>query len=346
MSKFFFPLILFAGGIAAATPGDSALVHFDTPPTVQVFPDGAVEWQAVLRCHDPMVLEGASIAFSFDWDLDGQPDARDSLSLTPIDCDSGAVHILRTFFPTYPAVLTATLRQGSAILGQTSALAGSLGSLIAIRHFCARPTGGEPEWIDLRNAARVPIGLALMRAQGHALGQIALDPGGDISLGPDSTALQRWLPALPARQVSPWSALRNTGDTLRIVFANGVILDSAVYSAINPEPREACVSGGGQQSSAVGSGFDFRLGASCWNPAQGPLEIDVDTRSTSHYAMMAYDLDGYPVCPVIRDGNGPSQIFWKASVCPQLLERSGPLLLQLQPRDAVPQRKIVMLRQR
>ncbi len=306
---------------------------------LEMFPDGAVEWRGTIACPDPMALQDASVVLAFDFDLDGSADGeKDSIPLSPPDCDGGEVRVLRTLFPGRPGLLLSELRRGDGGSEQHVAFAGATGSLLSLRHFCARPSGGEPEWVELRNAADRRLDLRKVRLQNHLLGGW-LDPGESVVLGSDSAAVQRWVPAFPARSTA-WSYLRNTGDTLRLTWGDA-FLDSAIYGENAKEPREACASDAGS-GGAAGSGFDLRIASPHWNPASGPVDIEVEVPAGTPFVLPVYDLDGFSLCVIAR-GSGPVKFSLSVSDCPRLSGRSGPVILNLQPRGAAPRRKILML---
>ncbi len=335
----FFPLLAVASiSFAATVP-----LKFSVPPSVQGFPDGAVEWNASLACPDPLALSGAKILFSVDFDLDGIADFQDSVVLSSADCENGEAHPLKTLFPKAIGILTAVLRQGSTVSDQSSAFTGEIGGLLSIHHFCARPANGEPEWIELHNASTVSVSVAKIFFQGHALtGDLSggLGPGSSVILGRDSTVLRTWQPTANLLTTTSWSSLRNTGDTLRLTWGTGVVLDSIIYGS-DVDPREACVSTQASENASAASGFEWQIPSSRWNPDLGPLDITVQAPAAGSYDLRLYDLDGFELCAVATHKKGPSQLQLSASNCRGLAIRRGTVLLQLQPAGASPLRKIL-----
>ncbi len=332
-------LVLCCLGWMAAAAADS--LTFAAPPQARRFADGAVEWSADLLCPDPDAVPGTFLAFAWDADLDGRPDSGwDTTRPAVQDCRNGRLTVARTFFPPGPALLYAELGASGRVAQVETTLAGTAGSLLAIRRFCARPENGEPEWVVIANNAAVPVRLDQVSLQGHAVGSGVLEAGAALALGPDSAGMARWIPGWPARLLSPWAALRNSGDTVRVAFAGGLVLDSAVYWESQREPREACADAA---PAAAGFGFDLQIAATRWRTADGPLPITVTAPPSARFALWAYDLDGRPLCPVARDAAGPTQLSWSAASCPALPRRGGAVLLQLQPDGAPPLRRLVLL---
>src|SRR5690606_6545364 len=87
---------------------------------------GTFVWSASLDCSGAdalLALLGAHVDFAFDFDLDGAPDAADSLDIAPADCgesEPGRVALRRRLAPAHPAVLRTTLRasDGTATAAQ------------------------------------------------------------------------------------------------------------------------------------------------------------------------------------------------------------------------------------
>ena len=118
---------------------------------LELFPDGAAEWRGMISCPDPMALQGASVILAFDFDLDGLADGeRDSIAFSPAECARDTLEMARTLFPGRPGLLLAVLRGADGNADPRAVFAGAPGSLLSIRHFCARPENGEPEWVELR----------------------------------------------------------------------------------------------------------------------------------------------------------------------------------------------------
>jgi hypothetical protein len=330
------------GAALAAAQSPDSTVRFFSTPGVQRFPDGAVEWSGIVSCPDPAKLSGTMLAWTWDRNLDGIPDGTsDSSALVPAECEGGKARVLRTLFPEKPGILLATLRRGGIVLDQFAA-ASSMGRLLAIRRFCARPSSGESEWVQLENLADQSLDLGKIRIQGKPLIPSWIPPRSVWIFGPDSTALKNVFASVPAQTVAGWKSLRNTGDTLRLTW-EGAILDSAVFGSSAPEPREACGDAKSplSQSSAYGLEFSSRP----WNADQA-LEISVRAPVDAPYSLAAYDLDGHRLCAIASAGPGPQRIFWRPAACRGLSERvrTGAVLIQLRPRGAAPLRKIVALR--
>ena len=327
-------LPVFCGLSHAAPPAP----RFSTPPAVERFSDGAVEWRTTLNCADPSVLSGVYILFSFDFDLDGAADTRDSASLSSADCDQGTVHVLRTFFPPGSGILTAEMRQGNAVSDKSVLITGGIESVLSMHRFCARPSDGEPEWIEIRNNAGVRVDLTKVKVEGHALNG-GLEPGADVVVGKDSTALREWQPAGDIITTSSWSSLRNTGDTLRLVWDNGPVLDSILYGSAR-DPREGCASAATEDNAAAASGYALDVSTRRWN--HSPLfEIDVQAPNGGSYDLHLYDLDGFDLCAVARNKTGSAHIELSPADCRGLAARTGSVLLQLQPRGSAPIRKMI-----
>lgn len=334
-TKHLFPMIAAAFSTYAA----AAPLKFSAPPTLERFPDGAVEWRAALNCADPPAFSDARILFSFDFNLDGEADgARDSTLLSSADCDQGAVHVLRTFFPSGSGILTAELWQGNSASDRSFLFAGGIGSVLSMRRFCARPSNGEPEWVEMRNNSAVRVNLEKIKFEGHALSG-GLEAGASVIVGKDSTAIRDWQPEADIITTSSWSSLRNTGDTIRLTWDIGVILDSILYGSAT-DPREGCASTVTEENVAAASGYELKVPVQRWNRT-APLDIEVQAPVSGKYDLHVYDLDGFDLCKVAGNRTGPAKIQLVAADCRGLAYHAGSVLLQLRPQGSAPIRKMI-----
>jgi len=235
--------------------------------------------------------------------------------------------------------MTARLRQGSTVSDSQTTFVGSIGSVLSMRRFCARPSNGEPEWIEIRNASSLPVTLTKVRVEGHVL-HGALDPGAAVVVGKDSGEISEWQPGAEIMSTTSWSYLRNSGDTLRVNWDNKVVLDSLIYGAA-AEPHEACASSGSDENAASASGYALELSSKHWHYSAEPLEISVQAPSTGAYDLLLYDLDGFEICAPLRNNIGPVKFQVSVNDCPMLLRRSGSMLLQLKPKSSTPVRKLL-----
>lgn len=335
-------LPLIAAGFLFFHANAASTLHFSATPVAEHFPDGSVEWSASLSCADPNTLSGIRVLFSFDSDLDGVADGmRDSIVVSSANCENGQIKLLRTFFPSNPAILTVELRQGTTLSDHPSVFTGSLGSAISLHRICARPSTGEPEWVELHNASSVRINLIKVRLEGHLL-KGTLEPGDNVLVGKDSVELKNWQPAANILTTSSWSSLRNTGDTVHLTWDNTVALDSLVYGAV-VDPHEGCASATTEENVAAASGYALDLSTTQWNPRADFLGINVQAPTSGEYDVRAFDLDGYELCAIAQSRSGPAHIQLAGSECSGLRVRTGSILLQLRPRSSAPLRKVIRI---
>ena len=340
MKQITLPLIVASFLILQANAAST--LHFSASPVLEHFPDGSVEWSATLSCTDPSSLSGVRVLFSFDSDLDGVADgARDSIVVSSATCENGQARLSRTFFPSSPASLTAELWQGVVLSDHPSAFTGSLGTLLSILRFCARPTNGEPEWVELRNTSSGRINLSKVRIEGHLL-KGTLDGGATVLVGRDSNDLLNWQPGANIMTTTSWSSLRNTGDTVHVTWDNTVALDSLVYGAA-VDSHEGCASAPTEENVAAASGFAMDLSKMRWNPRTEFLSINIQAPISSEYDLRVFDLDGFELCAIAKNKAGPAKIQFSGSDCNGLRGKTGSILLQLRPQSSAPLRKIIRI---
>lgn len=243
----------FFAGFAASLPSfllPSALFaqgpRFVSPPVIERFGSGGLEWSASVSCADPVALLGSRIAYSFDADLDGVGDTSGpyasppylntgaSTSLSPGDCVDGVLPIRRSFVLALPAAAAAppAVLRAELWLARTpedslaeshSLLTGPPGSLLSLRTFCARPRNGEPEWVEIKNVSSVTVSLSRVRLEGRALSASSsstLGPGESLTAYPaaDSVEMRLWRPGARTMPLASWPGLRNSGDTIRLAM--------------------------------------------------------------------------------------------------------------------------------
>ena len=327
-----------AGGTAFATS-----LRFATTPTLSTVSGGALVWTASVACEDPPALIGARVAFAFDFDLDGAPDAVDTLGISAADCDDSAAHVAlrRLLRPAHPALLRATLLDAAGAPADSHAvLTSGLGGLLAIARYCARPANGEPEWIEVRNGVDFPVSLTRARLDGRAFAGGAtlpldtLPPGSECAATPDTAELRLWRPGARLVMLSSWTNLRNSGDTIRLSLSGGPTLDSVIYPWNGAWPREQCVSQETEEAAASAHGFGLTLPAPArWRAHQGPFAIDVRASDAGRYDLRVYDLDGRPLCALARGATGSATYTLPHAICADLGARRGTFLLHLDPRD-------------
>ncbi len=324
-----------AWALAAAVALPASGLRFAAPPALAPAPGGGVLWSTHVSCADAPALIGAQVSFALDFDLDGAPDAADSLGISPADCEgdggSGRVALRRALRPAHPALLRAFLRGASGAPSDShAALTAGAGSLLTVARYCARPKNGEPEWIEVRNNASFHVPLAKVRLENRALAG-TLAPGESFTSGSDTAELRLWRPGARILALSSWSNLRNSGDTIRLAFAGGPALDSVVYGG-GKFPREACASLEPDEAGAA-HGYAFELPSPArWSPRAGAFAFGVTAPATGRYDLRVFDLDGRPLCQLARDAVGPASFALPHAACPGLEARRGSVLLHLAPR--------------
>lgn len=360
----------------ASAARDSALLRYADPPVVETTPVGR-EWRAAVDCAPPVSLAsliGARVGFAFDADLDGVSDAADSLGISPADCGEsapGRIVLRRRFSPPATAgtaqgafldaaVVRATLRAATDTVADARAmLTAGTGSMLRIARFCARPRNGEPEWVELRNAAPRALSLARVRFEGRALAG-SLAPGESVVAGSDTAELRVWQPGARILPLSSWSNLRNSGDTLRVTLSGDFVaptppvsaasalltLDSLVYGT-GAHAAEACASTGDEDAAAGAAGYALEFST----PRGGRAErgrvsssegftVTVRAPAGGRYDLTVYDLDGRPLCVLARAAAGPATHAFPPSVpasspCSALASlRAGRVIFHLSPRAA------------
>lgn len=347
--------------VTAQDPDDPQVsqdLRYAVPPAVELLPGGAVEWTAAADCSTPAALNallGARLVFTLDFDLDGTADAADSSGVSPGDCEDGQVLLRRTFFPAHPAVLRATLREGSGAGSMAAAVHTALtteaGGLLAIDRYCARPAQGEPEWIEVRNRTEFYVGLDRVRLEGRVLSSVPsgvhsgrLAPGAGFTAGADTAELRLWQPGAELAALSSWSNLRNAGDTIRVALEDGTVLDSVIYGA-GLYPREDCASLQAEGSGAAAAGYALEPSAAFWRRGAADVALDVRAPEAGRYTVRVYDPDGRMVCTPISNGAGPATFFLPGAACALLQRRAGPVILHLQPRGAPGVRTVFRIRE-
>lgn len=348
---FFMSLLCVPAAVAAEG------LRFLEPPAARRFADGALEWSASVSCAEPALLLGARIVFSLQAGLEeGEADAAvpAPLALSPAGCEDDRLPVRRTFLAGAPAVLRAALSTGAdSVTDIHSLLTGDAGSLLALRRFCARPRNGEPEWIEVRNVAAVPVSLAKARLEGRALsGAAKLDPGESLTAlaAADTAEMRLWQPGARAFPLSSWPGLRNSGDTLRlsvdVPVRNGavasLILDSVIYG-VAAVPREACASVPAEESAAAAHGFALEMPPGRWKRRAGPWTVTVTAPAAGAYDLRVYDLDGLALCALAHGASGPRTFALSRATCGRLTASATAVLLHLQPRGAPPARRLLRI---
>jgi hypothetical protein len=332
--------------VAVAAPRADSL-RFASTPSLTPASGGGVLWASSVACDDPPALIGARVAFALDFDLDGAPDAVDTLGVSPADCagESGdvvTISLRRVLRPAHPALLRAALLDPSdtssdAPADSHAALTAGPGSLLAIARYCARPQNGEPEWIELRNNTgfRIPLEKALLDGRALKSVSLALGAGGEIAASPDTAELRLWRPAARPVMLSSWTNLRNAGDTIRLSLAGGPVLDSVIYPLSGAYPREACVSLESEEAEAAAHGFALALPQPArWRPRRSDFSIEVRAPAAGRYDLRVFDLDGRALCTLARGATGPATFALPGSGCADLETRRGTFLLHLDPRGS------------
>ncbi|HEX2613738.1 MAG TPA: lamin tail domain-containing protein [Fibrobacteria bacterium] len=332
---------LAAFACATALPAPS--LRFEARPTLAAAPGGGVLWSASVPCDDPPAMVGARVFFALDFDLDGAPDAADTLGVSPADCgsdegDGSRVALRRALRPAHAALLRALIVDPAGAPADSHfALTAGAGSILSISSYCARPKNGEPEWIEIRNNAAFAAPTAKLRLEGRAFGGAfpgALEPGGVITTGADTAELRIWRPGARLVALSSWPNLRNSADTLRLSLAGGLVLDSVIYPVGGAWPREACVSLESEEAAASAHGYALTLPSPArWRPRDAGFVIDVRAPVSGRYDLRVYDLDGRPLCALARNAIGPVAYALPQASCPDLGARRGPVILHLDPRE-------------
>ncbi len=338
---------LAASVVPFASPAAADSVpRFDASPAVVRHSGGILEWEADLRCPGPVATQGARLLFGFDRNLDGAPDAVDTLPLAAGDCLDGLLRVRRTFPPPFPSVLRTEIRDARGNTGGShGVLTAGGGSLLSIHRYCARPRDGEPEWVEILNVSQVPVSLQHARLQRRSLaGAGLLEPGESLTVGRDTANLRAWRPVGRLFGTGTWSNLRNAGDTLRLSLDDGLSLDSLAYGA-GGFPLEACASldvDGGGGSAGAAFGYSIETGAPRWRRGSPPIRVEVRAPETGRYDLRAYDLDGLELCVLARGASGNTSHAFPAPGCPH--QRAvGTVLFVLHPRDAPAVRAVLRI---
>lgn len=356
-SRFALRRILPALLSAFLVPATASPLRFAGTPVVAPPSSGssAPVWSAAVDCAPPVVLSGligARVVLSADFDLDGTPDAADTLGISPADCDeAGRIPVRRRLAFAHPALLRAELRAADGTPVETHrALTHGAGSLLRIERYCARPRNGEPEWIEVRNRSGHPVALANVRLEGRTLSHVVppvLAPGAGFTAGSDTAELRLWQPGAAVAGLSSWSNLRNSADTLRIAFhaaspVETLVLDSVRYAA-PAYPREDCASLAEDGSSGAAAGYRVTLPSGAWRRGDPGFAITVEAPAEGRYSVRVLDLDGVPRCHLLREATGPARISLPDPRCRWLSAGSGArtVLLHVQPRGAPGVRRVL-----
>ena len=147
---------------------------------------------------------------------------------------------------------------------------------VVINEVMYAPSGGEPEWIELKNGSTEEVnigGLMLSdaaRTSRHpiAAGTLLLAPGGFVTLTRDSALLAGSRSGIPGRviNVPGFPSLNNTGDAVFVYERGGMTMDSVVY-----RPHWGGATGGAslERCDALRASSDSVNWGPCGDPAKG-----------------------------------------------------------------------------
>ena len=237
------------------------------------------------------------------------------------------------------------------------------GRPLAITEWRPAPSGGEPEWVEIRNrtADSGGIGRRLDPARaafnGLSLGSAAgtLDPGEFLVLTESLERFRARYGAIKARLLQPagWRPLRNSGDTLVLSLA-GFTVDSVIYDASGAAVIGGIAAPGGAVADSRGAaGTPGFAGATI--PENGwalsgrvagagrVLDAEIRIVPGGRFALRVFDLEGDRVRDLGRGGAGRTVVGWDGRGDGGLPLKPGPYILCLSIDGAAPKRVAVVL---
>ncbi len=327
---------------------------------------------------EEILPSGLILVVRLDQDFDGIAETfLDSLELPPHA--ASPFQVRTACAPGLTGVAHVILQDASTGTMVSSLAAVGDGPALRIEQACPAPIQGAPEWVGIRNvtdrAGRTPRNIKLgdFVFQGMRWSDDSnLPPGGFLVLTGDTAALLRQYGPMAAsvRRLSPWPALRNSGDTLRI-SAGGWLMDSAVYGATdlsgargcleradgerfhpapqlglvmgvdgNPSPPDSTRAPG--LSDPVPKTLSWEFSGSVASAARS-LTINVDAPIGVNFHVRIFNLEGDIVRDLGEGGAGHLRLAWDGRGTGGNTLRPGPYIICLNAAGRSPRKRVVLV---
>lgn len=266
------------------------------------------------------IPEGFSLALRLDSDWDGEAE-------TPLDSmatempSSGVAHLRFRMRPGFRGIVHARLGPDGDPANDTFLLPVETERILGFTEWRASPTGGEPEWVEIRNQTadsggtgrRLELSSAVFN--GRLLGAKAggLEPGEFLILTQSHAAFRERFGAIKVRvmELPAWPALPNAGGALVLALC-GFTVDSLVYDA-KSAAAEARWSGAGATpgfEAAMPAESGWKLSGKVAAPGR-PLDVEVFARGPGGYSLGVFDLEGNRVKDLGGRGPGRHRHSWQ-----------------------------------
>ncbi len=314
--------------------------------------------------------ESSSISLLSDNDLDGIHDVvTQAHPLDVYSCEEECFVAFRLEEGKSPLWVFALSRDANPLNDTLAFMLPGMdsGELVKFTEICAAPTGGAPEWVELRNMSPHSLELSALRLQGRPI----IDPGNGSPFLPgeylviteDENAFRAVHGNLKLRllQMPGWKVLRNTGDTVRLTLASGAILDSVAYGGIRLSEKTGCLERVGSGLSSV-PGESHAMGATpgyeenrnrptSWKVSPrilradkgGRIDVQVTASAGRTFKLEIFDLTGHPVRALCDECAGSRSFSWEGEDDKGRVLPIGPYILLFQPQGGRSQKKSVVI---